>query len=187
MLYVRYFKFHLIDQSRYYYSLYAKSLTPLSCNLGLPRIRYSFPVKLLTVAAALVSGNNKFSSVCTNGMISLLVRILEKPKSARCSSVSYPDKVWFRFQFLKSLQILREHSFRAFGGHFKSFSRIVLYLYGIEVFVTFQTYKCILRDVRCVQQFATFRAYCIGFKWFHFFPFSQLRVKKRNRSQSVPF
>lgn len=32
----------LSNHQRYYYSLYAKSLTPLSCNLGLPRIRYSF-------------------------------------------------------------------------------------------------------------------------------------------------
>ena len=40
----------LSNHQRYYYSLYAKSLTPLSCNLGLPRIRYSFPLHIQFVS-----------------------------------------------------------------------------------------------------------------------------------------
>ena len=40
----------LSNHQRYYYSLYAKSLTPLSCNLGLPRIRYSLLLHLQFVS-----------------------------------------------------------------------------------------------------------------------------------------
>ena len=51
----------LSNRQRYYYSLYAKSFTPLSCNLGLPRIRYSFLSKISSKQALYPAFINNWS------------------------------------------------------------------------------------------------------------------------------
>ena len=52
----------LSNHQRYYYSLYAKSFTPLSCNLGLPRIRYSF-------LSSKISSKQEFQPTLYDGVI----------------------------------------------------------------------------------------------------------------------